>query len=1566
MDIKTQPYEITVWEDNLVYEILIEDRVFYLNNLTVDEINRIKEENGYPEDAIVTITGQFYDEQMIATIGSNTMSSPIKAINVSLLEKTNGERTLTFDMVINYNDIFTNEKNFNPYTKLLVNERKIKLNYKGEWYDFLIKDIDENSEKNLITYTAQDLYITELSKTGFEIELDEELENNQGTAEYLGQKILDGTDWHLVKGHDNEQVQIEPVYKFKLRKPIKAYDIHDESLEYDIPLDAEVYAFYSQISNKQTSEVQIVWGENTTLTEDGIISIKYTKTFDGEEIEYPTNLVIKGNVIYAENGFPDFAYGYSSNKDYLMIADGLKGERVIKQQKSLFIEPIEKYVKVYQDEYGDPIYGFEKTEFLTTENITNFISNGQFITSTSGWKTDKSTTMEFDVRPKPDQGNETSVIKYNISGIKAKFNRRNSLLVNTGIDSCLNRIKTLQKGQEFIVGIKGEYTDSRSPLDPVKNNIKILISPYRLQSNGDYNLIINEGNYWNLQIDFNQPLSLEDLNIEEDSPKSTKEELKKLKYYKGTYNGTNLSFTDLVKFDWGVFLINNSDSSVNVFIEEMNLIRAEKTLTTPSKYIAYGTVPTARVRTHYYYYKPSVQDEIKSIDDIIFYYEGYDKQDYTKVYNDNPFEKIRSIEGKESNRFNLIQDICEKFEVWAKIDISHDANGKISLIDEYNKVTYAASDKKQLLYETTLGKDNFYRVPHNDPSFTYVKEPIEGKEYYTRAIKGDKKISFRQYVGKDNYAGFKYGINLKSIQRKLDSKAITSKMIVKPNANEYAENGFCTIARAKDNLSKESVIYNFDYFVRQLLLDRSVVANDLYAPIINEETEEVLSGYIGYYTKLRRWNENFDTLSLGKAELSAARIRLEAEKTAYTEGREEAIELANKLKGELKRTYGVDYDNFITLDQNSSYVKEKMANEAFKDMVYQIYGYTRSLEQFDKLLAPLEEGLKQYDEKIKSAEEELEAIRKKKIKLNSQFYSKYSRFIQEGSWMSEDYIDDNLYYLDALNIMYTSISPKVTYTINTVELSKLPGYENYSFSCGDKTYMEDTEFFGWVKSKDGKGYMPYQEEIVVTEVKTDLDDPTKNVIKVQNYKTQFESLFQRIAATTQSIEYKTGTYDKVVGTFNPDGTISESYLQNSIGNSTIEITNAKNESVTWGSGGITSVNLANPAQVVRITSGGIGLSVDGGKTFSTAINGYGINARHITTGVLDAGKVNIYSGDNRLFTWDKNGLSAYSYNESNVTPDKATLDPSTFVRHDQFGIYGVRGVDNTFQPIKAETNEAALKLIRDNSYFGLIQNGFFIRSKGFNSPNETGYISITSNDDFQVMQRNGDIDVERIKIGRIEDGDNPTYGIRINDLNGNPALVSDSTGKLWLTDFLRIGPDHKNQANDRASFGIVEKNVLGLNLNKVLSIKDAKIDADLSLGEDEAIAFYDNGTALMKKAIITGGSKITGGVQISGEVQLGNMTIDSILGGIDAATELRIEITSDIGSYIPVGETVREFTLKCHIYKGNKEITDLNGFTFQWYRDGQEITGADKSTFKESNFSTPSALYGCSVTYNEQ
>jgi hypothetical protein len=100
-------------------------------------------------------------------------------------------------MYYSYYDTTTGKKVNNPFTNLIKNETKIKLKYDGEWYDFIVKDINKNSKDKTFTYTLTDLHINELSKNGYEITLDTELMNNIDTAQNLTESILKGTDWTL-------------------------------------------------------------------------------------------------------------------------------------------------------------------------------------------------------------------------------------------------------------------------------------------------------------------------------------------------------------------------------------------------------------------------------------------------------------------------------------------------------------------------------------------------------------------------------------------------------------------------------------------------------------------------------------------------------------------------------------------------------------------------------------------------------------------------------------------------------------------------------------------------------------------------------------------------------------------------------------------------------------------------------------------------------------------------------------------------------------------------------------------------------------------------------------------------------------------------------------------------------------------------------------------------------------------------------------------------------------------------------------------------------------------------
>jgi hypothetical protein len=198
--------------------------------------------------------------------------------------------------------------------------------------------------------------------------------------------------------------------------------------------------------------------------------------------------------------------------------------------------------------------------------------------------------------------------------------------------------------------------------------------------------------------------------------------------------------------------------------------------------------------------------------------------------------------------------------------------------------------------------------------------------------------------------------------------------------------------------------------------------------------------------------------------------------------------------------------------------EEEKENQVIVPMLTELSKYYNAkrlheadIDKYSKAVSALELNHKTYTGMIKTAKAEKDA-------LNALFYNKYSRFIQEGTWMDEKYYDDNQYYADALSVMYNSCFPQVAYNINVLSLSGLPGYEYFEFNPGDKTYAEDPEFFG----------SDLREEVIIAELSENLDDPSKNTIRVQNFKNQFQDLFQRITATVQQAQYSTGAYEKAV------------------------------------------------------------------------------------------------------------------------------------------------------------------------------------------------------------------------------------------------------------------------------------------------------------------------------------------------------------------------------------------------------------------------------------------------------
>jgi hypothetical protein len=152
--------------------------------------------------------GEKFVEKKLGVIGSDEMSFGGRVIEPNFSRNVNGVKKLSFKMYKHFIDMTTGEKVDNPYSDWLISERKVKLYYEDKWYDFIVKNIVEDSKNYLYTYQLEDALVQELSKNGFGVTLDMKSNNNMGTANELAAEVLKETDWSVA---NDSEVFVERV-----------------------------------------------------------------------------------------------------------------------------------------------------------------------------------------------------------------------------------------------------------------------------------------------------------------------------------------------------------------------------------------------------------------------------------------------------------------------------------------------------------------------------------------------------------------------------------------------------------------------------------------------------------------------------------------------------------------------------------------------------------------------------------------------------------------------------------------------------------------------------------------------------------------------------------------------------------------------------------------------------------------------------------------------------------------------------------------------------------------------------------------------------------------------------------------------------------------------------------------------------------------------------------------------------------------------------------------------------------------------------------------------------------
>lgn len=1486
-----KPYEISLWEEEFVYIITetgsVDDRY---------------ETNTLPKDKSYTILNQYVKENKVATIGSNVMESPIKVFDPKFTQQTNGTNTLTFQLYYRYYDEDIDEFKLNPFFSLLVNERKIKLYYNDEWFDLVIKDVQEKSEGNVFSYTCKDQYINELSKNGYSLNFDNNSENNLGSVTELAEKILDGTEWLVGESDLIQQTNKEALYICNLPIEVRAtcmndfeykrekYNAGDEIL---ISPGQQIYIFYSSFKNKE-NPIQFLYNPtNQYITDDG-----------GFILNSPN---WKAN-INISNFF----------EQKLSISTNYFGEKLIANPVIKYIPEIDKYCNIYNNS-GMKYYGYTETEYSSITEVQNILTNNINFISTNGW-------TGIDVNGAAASTVTLSNLSLNdvtYRTIEANFGTAGAIK-NSGIYDNRKSTNGFVAGESYIFAIRVGHDNS--------NNGSI-----RGASIKGYNL---EDTPNILETFFVSTLLTEQIVG-----------LENYQIYKLVCQ-KSLSYNNLLKYDLDFYIEGTGILQIidgKLFKERRD---ANGKLIVPDLQQSINSI----IRSKIYLFPASLIDEVYpskifNTNDITFSAKLYQDELITNgfilIYSDN-FEKRRNITGSKSNRFNLLQEVAETFECWARFYIIHDNLGRV--VYEYENIGDNAKYIEGKTYYTKIedskvskSKDFHFRIAKKEEinSYTLVNKnesvntlityykkteddyeellfdegnfininadlltkPIwafkPNMDYYIRIgfdgksskyfIKNyNKFVTFKKYIGRENYVGFRYGINLKSIQRTINSDQIVTKLIVEPNTNQYAPNGFCSIQNAELNPTGETTIYNFEYYLRQNLLDKDCLYTDLYDD----------NNGLGLYVKYHDWNAKvaplIEELVFQERELDKLFSDLTLATTALSESKEQYEEAVN----EIKNSEGISYESAEILTKDEAQKSYSLTYIIKRDSA------KTAIATAQTKLNNTKELYNKCNEKLSAIDHELYQIELKKHTLETEFYKKYSRFIQEGTWSSNDYINPEDYFLDGQMVSFTSAFPKITYTINVIEISQIEGYKPYYFQIGDKTYIEDTEFFGW--NENGR---PYQEEIIVNEVSYNLDDPSKNTIKVQNFKTQFEDLFQRIAATSQSLQYYEGEYRRAASAINADGSINSSFLQNSLKNNNLVLQNAREQSVYWDETGITISSAAAANEIVRLVSGGIMLSVDGGRTWATGITGAGINANMITTGQLDTSLIRVFSSDSPTFTWNSSGISAFSINEDN------SVNYNQYVRFNQYGLYGWISEDN-FDPKNIEQ-------VIENANFSLTWKGLKINLPNTGEDNEV----ININDKF-IVKGDGSIHATNGYFSGIIDGKttpviiqgevtfdaNATIigaGIKVGGPNLDNFVV-DSDGNVSIKGEISI----EGAINfGSGQIGVVDVYVTGV-MSKGLGIATGQT----------SISIADGGASL-----ICGTSRIL--VSSAGIVFNDNGELSSIAGITETLNNLKDKVNS-------ISNTITSNAGSTALVCGNSSITVFNSMGIQFNDRGNITTVA--------------------------
>lgn len=596
--------------------------------------------------------------------------------------------------------------------------------------------------------------------------------------------------------------------------------------------------------------------------------------------------------------------------------------------------------------------------------------------------------------------------------------------------------------------------------------------------------------------------------------------------------------------------------------------------------------------------------------------------------------RTRTLNGSKSNRFNLTQEVSKIFEVYPMYYLEHEVNGAI-------------------------------------------KKDEDGKPI--------KKIFYVTEKGVENKVGFRYEKNLSSISRTIASDQIVTKLYVEDVDSELSRTSLCSIKTALDNPSKDSFIIDFSYYIAKGMLDKDQVMRDLYG--IDKDNNSFaflkkLGYYNGEYDKLTNKITNLQNQSFTELEANVL-VNLTGIETAQKELYKIQKQM-DKYKGKMTSTSDADnndtYLNYVEKYKEQQEILMGLVNDTFytegicsiddvdaKDFLgnHSIIDIKEDYYTNHNLIC-LTGMLGQYCvqyQQIKEWKKERAKYLKDINTISELFFKRYEPYLKEGTWSDSNYLTDEAYYHDAVAVAAEGAIPKVSYDISVVPLGILN--EDYEIGVCDTTYVEDIGMFG-VSQITG---LPNRLKVIISELNEDLDVPSNDTIRVQNFTTQFEDLFEQVTASIQSLSFNENIY-KRASNFTATQNVQTDSLQGTLDANNLTLLNTSEENIKLDAQGQAGSNINNHNNKYKLTGEGLFFSTDGGESWSVGVSPDGINADYIKAGTLDASRIRIIDGQYLYFLWDKSGITAYREPKK---VDNDTIFGGDYARFNKYGLSLVEG-----------------------------------------------------------------------------------------------------------------------------------------------------------------------------------------------------------------------------------------------------------------------------------------------------